>query len=142
MASLPSLHDRLQIWCYNKSVMNRSVFERLVAEALEALPDFFQEKLNNVAVVVEAWPNQETMRRASVHSPTEILGFYHGVPQTKRTHHYALVPPDKISIYQRPIEMRCRTVEQIRALVQHVLKHEIAHHFGLDDEQLRQIGAY
>jgi len=122
--------------------MDRVTFERLVAEAFDALPEFFQEKLDNVVIVVEEWPSQETMRLAGVRSPAEILGFYHGVPQTKRTHNYALVSPDKISIYQRPIERRCRTVEQVRALVQRVLKHEVAHHFGINDDRLRQIGAY
>lgn len=122
--------------------MNRAVFERLVAEALEALPRFFQEKLDNVVVVVEDWPNQETMRLAGVRSPAELLGFYHGVPQTKRTRHYGLISPDKIVIYQRPIEMRCRSAEQVVATIHRVLRHEIAHHFGLDDERLREIGAY
>jgi predicted Zn-dependent protease with MMP-like domain len=119
--------------------MNRRVFERLVAEALDTLPECFREKLNNVAVVVEDWPDRETMRLARVGSPVELLGFYHGVPQTKRTHSYGLVSPDKISIYQRPIEMRCRTMEQVRMTIHRVLRHEIGHHFGLDEDQLREI---
>ncbi|OQY16592.1 MAG: hypothetical protein B6I35_15650 [Anaerolineaceae bacterium 4572_32.2] len=122
--------------------MNRDAFERLMAEALDALPAPFREKLDNVQVVVEDWPDRETMRLAGVRHPTQILGFYHGVPQTKRTHNYGLVLPDKISIYQFPIEIRCRTAEQVRATVQHVLRHEIAHHFGIEDERLREIGAY
>jgi len=122
--------------------MERVLFERVVAEALDALPEFFQAQLDNVVVVVEDWPSQETVRLAGVRSPAQLLGFYHGVPQTRRTHAYALVPPDKISLYQRPIEMRCRTAEEVRAMVQRVLRHEIAHHFGMDDEHLRQIGAY
>lgn len=122
--------------------MNRATFESLVTEALDALPDFFREKLDNVAVVIEDWPSRQTMRQIGVRSPAEILGFYHGVPQTNRTLGYNLIPPDKISIYQRPIEMRCRTTEQARALVQRVVRHEIAHHFGIDDDRLREIDAY
>jgi len=122
--------------------MNRNLFEHLVAEALDALPDFFREKLDNVQVVVEDWPDRETTRLAGVRHPAQILGFYHGVPQTKRTHNYGLVLPDKISLYRFPIEMRCRTAEQVRATVQRVLQHEIAHHFGIDDERLREIGVY
>ena len=122
--------------------MKRDIFESLVAEALTALPDLFREKLDNVEVVVEDWPDPETMRRAGVGHPAQLLGLYHGVPQTKRTHSYGLVLPDKISIYQRSIEMRCRTIKQARALIQRVLRHEIAHHFGLGDERLREIGAY
>jgi len=122
--------------------MNRDIFEQIVAEALDALPELFREKLDNVEVVVEDWPDPDTLRLARVDHPAAVLGFYHGIPQTKRTHSYGLVLPDKISIYQRPIEMRCRTAEQVRALIHHVLRHEIAHHFGLDDDRLREIGAY
>jgi predicted Zn-dependent protease with MMP-like domain len=122
--------------------MDRRAFEHLVAEALDELPDEFREKLDNVQVVVEDWPSWETIRLARVRHPTELLGFYHGVPQTKRTHNYGLVLPDKISIYRRPIEMRCRSLAQVRRLIRRVLRHEIAHHFGLDDNRLREIGAY
>ena len=120
----------------------RETFEALVAQALNELPESFREKLDNVEVVVEIWPDRQTMRLAQVRSPVALLGFYHGVPQTKRTHYYGLVLPDKISIYQRPIEMRCRTLEEVRATIGHVLRHEIAHHFGIDDDRLREIGAY
>ena len=113
-----------------------------MAEALNDLPEIFREKLDNVEVVVQGWPSRETMRLTGVRHPAQLLGFYHGVPQTKRTHNYGLVLPDKITIYQRPIEMRCRTMEEIRATIHHVLCHEIAHHFGIGDERLREIGAY
>ncbi len=122
--------------------MNRQAFEHLVAEALDDLPASIQEKLDNVDVVIEDWPDRDTLRRAGLRHPAQVLGFYHGVPQTKRTHRYGLVMPDKISIYQKPIEMRCRTVDQVRATVRHVVRHEIAHHFGLDDDRLRDLGAY
>ena len=120
----------------------RQVFERLVSQAMNELPESLQKKLDNVEAVVDDWPDPETMRLARVRSPLDLLGFYHGVPQTKRTHHYGLVLPDKISIYQRPIEMRCQTMEEVRTTVQRVLRHEIGHHFGLDDDRLREIGAY
>jgi predicted Zn-dependent protease with MMP-like domain len=122
--------------------MDRRAFERLVAEAMNDLPAMFREKLDNVQVVIEDWPDRETMRRAGIRHPAELLGFYHGVPQTKRSRNYGLVLPDKISIYQRPIELRCHTMQQVRATIQHVLRHEIAHHFGISDERLRQIEAY
>jgi predicted Zn-dependent protease with MMP-like domain len=122
--------------------MNRDTFERLVAHTLDELPAEFREKLDNVEIVVEDWPDRETLRLAGVHHPAQLLGFYHGVPQAKRTHSYGLILPDKISIYQRPIEMRCHTMAQVKATVEHVLRHEIAHHFGISDERLREIGAY
>ena len=122
--------------------MDHRAFERLVAEALNGLPETFREKLDNVQVVVEDWPDQETMRLARVRHPAELLGFYHGVPQTKRTHNYGLVLPDKISIYQHPIELHCHTTEQVLTTIHGVLRHEIAHHFGINDKRLREIGAY
>jgi predicted Zn-dependent protease with MMP-like domain len=122
--------------------MDRHVFERLVAEALNDLPEAFREKLHNVQVVAEDWPDRETMRLAGVSHPAALLGFYHGVPQTRRDHMYGLVLPDKISIYQSPIELQCRTAEQVRATIHRVLRHEIAHHFGISDARLREIGAY
>ena len=122
--------------------MNPKTFERLVAEALDALPEEFREKLDNVEIVVQEWPDRETMRRAGVRHPSQLLGFYHGVPQTRRSHHYGLVLPDKISIYRRPILMHYRTADEIRRAIHRVLRHEVAHHFGLDDDRLWEIGAY
>ena len=117
-------------------------FERLVAEALDALPDTVREQMDNVEVVVEDWPDAETLRMAGVRRRSDLLGFYHGVPQTQRTHHYGLVLPDKIVLYRRPIELRCRTREDVRRAIHRTLRHEIAHHFGLNDDRLREIGAY
>lgn len=122
--------------------MDREIFEAWVAEALDALPEAFRARLENVEVIVEDWPDRETLRRAGLHHPAELLGFYHGVPQTQRTHHYGLVLPDKISIYRRPIELHCRALEEIRETVHHVLRHEIAHHFGISDERLKDMGVY
>jgi len=122
--------------------MNSHTFESLVAEALDALPEFFQTQLDNVEIVVEDWPAAATLQRVGVQHPTQLLGLYTGVPQTRRTHHYGLVLPDKISIYRKPIEMRCRTADDVRAMVQSVLRHEIAHHFGISDARLRELGAY
>jgi predicted Zn-dependent protease with MMP-like domain len=127
---------------YNHGTINPALFEDLVAEAFERLPGAFAEQLDNVVVVVEDWPDPATMRAARISSPYHLLGFYHGVPQTARTGNYGLVAPDRISIYRRPIEVRCRTVEDVRQLVERVLRHEIAHHFGISDDRLDEIGAY
>jgi len=120
----------------------RERFEQLVAEAWNALPETFREKLENVEVVVEEWPDPETMRRAGVRYRFQLLGFYHGVPLTGRTHNYAMVLPDKISIYRQPIMMRCRNWNDVARMVQRVLRHEVGHYFGLSDERLRELGAY
>jgi len=122
--------------------LDRTAFETLVAEALDSLPDHFREKLDNVEVVVESYADPETLRLAGVPNPMQLLGFYHGVPLTERSHGYTLVLPDKISIYQQPIERMCRTAEAIRAQVRRTVMHELAHHFGISDDRLRELGVY
>jgi predicted Zn-dependent protease with MMP-like domain len=73
---------------------------------------------------------------------TTLLGLYEGVPQTRRTTHYGLVLPDKITLFRRPILAVCRTPEEVRERVRSVVIHELAHHFGIDDDRLRDLGAY
>ena len=123
-------------------VMEPDLFERLVVEALDALPEEFRQHLDNVEVVVEDWPDAHTLRLAGVRSRWGLLGFYHGVPQTQRTTSYALVPPDRISIYRYPILHVCRTAVEVREMVGRVVRHEIAHHFGISDDRLHELGAY
>jgi predicted Zn-dependent protease with MMP-like domain len=122
--------------------MDPQAFERLVATAIDDLPAEFRDKMENVEVVVEPWPTADVLAKAGVRRPENLLGFYQGVPRTRRTRRYGLVLPDKISIYQGPIELRCRTEDEMRQTVRRVLRHEIAHHFGLSDAQLRRLGAY
>lgn len=119
--------------------MEREKFEILVGRAIENLPEEFQRRLENVDVVVEEWPTAAQMKRAGTKSPGRLLGLYQGVPRTRRGRGYGLVLPDKISIFQRPIEAHCRFDHEIEARVGEVVRHEIAHHLGLDDETLRKI---
>jgi predicted Zn-dependent protease with MMP-like domain len=122
--------------------MNRRDFEACVAEALDALPPYFRARLDNVDVVVEDWPDRETLRLAGVSDPAALQGFYHGVPLTERTTHYGLIAPDMISIYRQPIQLNCRNDADVRALVRRVVWHEVAHFFGISDDRLRDLGAY
>jgi predicted Zn-dependent protease with MMP-like domain len=122
--------------------VDRSRFERLIAEALDSLPLEFQEKMQNVDVVIKDWPTSEEVARAGLRRSQTLFGLYEGVPQTKRTSRYGLVLPDKITIYQGPVETSCRTAEQVRRKVRHVLLHELGHHFGISDERLRELGVY
>ena len=117
-------------------------FEGFIEEALQSVPAYFRSQMVNVAIVVEDWPDRETLRIAGVRHPAQLLGFYHGVPLTKRGSNYMLVAPDKISIYRQSILIQCRTWEEARALTHRVLRHEVAHYFGIDDDRLREIGAY
>jgi predicted Zn-dependent protease with MMP-like domain len=117
-------------------------FEQLVVQALNALPEFFQQKLQNIEVVIADWPTLAERQAVGLKPGQLLFGLYQGIPLTKRTSHYGLVLPDKITIYRLPIERVCRTREQVIARVQHTVKHEIAHHFGISDDRLRQLGAY
>lgn len=120
-------------------MMNRPRFEQLVVEALAELPLEFQEKLDNIDVVIEDWPTPEEMARAGLGPDQLLFGLYQGVPLTRRTQHYGMVLPDKITIYQRPIEIHCRTPQAIRRQIKRTVIHEIAHHFGLGEERLREL---
>ena len=119
--------------------MNREKFEWLVARAVETLPGEFITRLENVVVVVENRPTRTQLARTGIRQGYSLLGLYEGVPLTKRGGHYGLVPPDKITIFQKPIESRCRDDAAITAEIQSVVQHEIAHHFGIDDARLKQI---
>jgi len=122
--------------------MDTDRFEELVAKAIETLPEEFREQLENVDIVVADEPTR-AQRRANRLGPRDTLrGRYEGVPQTERTQSYDMVMPDKITIFQIPIEESCRSDSQIVALVKRVVRHEIAHHFGISDDRLRDIGRY
>jgi predicted Zn-dependent protease with MMP-like domain len=123
---------------YNGSV-EREKFETLVYRAIDTLPEEFKNKLENVDVLVEDWPNQRQINQFRLRSKAQLLGLYEGVPQTQRGSGYNLVPPDKITIFQRPIEMECRSDQEIEAEIGRVVKHEIAHHFGIGDARLYEI---
>ena len=110
-----------------------------MARAIEDLPSEFRSKLENVDVVVQDWPTPRQLSRVKLSHPSQLLGLYQGVPQTKRGRGYGMVLPDKISIFQKPIEMQCRFDEEIETKIGEVVRHEIAHHFGIDEKTLRRI---
>jgi predicted Zn-dependent protease with MMP-like domain len=120
-------------------VMNRDRFEELVAKAVDDLPDEFRSGLENVDVVVQDYPNRRQLAR--VGRGMTLLGLYEGVPQARRTHGYGMVLPDRILIFQKPIQEMCRSEAEVEAEIGRVVRHEIAHHFGLDEDELRRIEA-
>ncbi len=119
--------------------MDRERFEHLVAAAVEALPEEFASKLDNVDVVVEDEPTRAQLRKGRIRRGDTLLGLYEGVPLTDRNSSYGLVPPDKITIFQRPIETLHRNDDAIISEIRKVVQHEIAHHFGIDDARLEEI---
>jgi predicted Zn-dependent protease with MMP-like domain len=121
--------------------MDSERFENLVAEAIEKLPEAFRERLENIDIVVADTPTRDQSKTLKGKKET-LLGLYEGVPLTERTHDYGFVTPDKITIFQKPIESMCRNDTQIIAEIQRVVRHEIAHHFGISDERLEELGRY
>jgi predicted Zn-dependent protease with MMP-like domain len=119
--------------------MDIEQFESLVARAVQSLPDEFQDRLRNVDVVVDDVPTASQLLKAGLKNHESLLGLYEGVPQTRRGVNYGLVLPDKITLFRQAIEARCRNDDEIRVVIQNVVRHEIAHHFGISDERLEQI---
>jgi predicted Zn-dependent protease with MMP-like domain len=104
-------------------------FEEMVVTALDGLPEGLGRMMRNVAVTVEHDPG-----------PPGLLGLYQGVPLTSRTTQYAGVLPDRITIYRRAICAICDSEDEVADQVRRTVVHEVAHHFGIDDERLRELG--
>ncbi len=120
--------------------MDRKRFEWLVAKVLDGLPEEFVTRLENVTVIVEDQPTRRQLAKARLKRGQTLFGLYEGVPLTKRGGHYSLVVPDKITIFQWPIESEYRDDAEMAAEIQRVVQHEIAHHFGIGDARLKQLG--
>jgi predicted Zn-dependent protease with MMP-like domain len=109
--------------------VSRGRFERLVADALDGLPPELGGLMRNVAVVVEDDPPEPG-----------LLGLYEGVPLTERGQWYAGVLPDRIAVYRRPLCAACHTLEELVDQVRVTVVHEVAHHVGIDDDRLAELG--
>ncbi|GAG18474.1 unnamed protein product, partial [marine sediment metagenome] len=112
-------------------------FEKIVKEGIGAIPERFLEKLDNVDIVIEDEPTPYQLRKLRVRKSAIIFGLYEGIPQTKRWH-YGQVLPDKITIFQKPIEEATSSEGEIREIVKNTVWHEIAHHFGMDEKRVRE----
>jgi len=119
--------------------LTRKEFEELVVSALKRLPRFFKKKMENVDVVVEDQASQELLSEIGLRSPFELLGLYQGIPLDRRGFYYGNVLPDKITLFQIPIESVCKTKEKVEEKVREVVIHEVGHYFGLDDKRLREL---
>jgi predicted Zn-dependent protease with MMP-like domain len=113
------------------------LFEQLVSEALDGLPEEIARMMSNVEVVVEDEPHPNQLR--GLPRGHTLFGLYHGVPLTKRgIYDHAL--PDKISIFRGPIVRYARTPDRIREQVKRTVIHEIGHHFGIEEHRLHELG--
>ncbi len=123
--------------------MDYEDFADLAFDALDSLPDWVHAYLVNVQVVVEDWPTDEQLRSVGIEDEDDtLLGLYEGIPQTERTSDYGLVLPDKITLFRGPILEFCQDRDEVAYEVRHTVVHELAHHFGIDDDRLEELGAY
>lgn len=109
--------------------VSKKEFERLIIEAVEALPFSIRKKMENVELTLEEGES----------AGKNLLGFYCGIPQTVRGMSYSFVLPDKITIYKKTIEEEAQTREELARLVRRVVWHEIGHHFGFSEKAIRKL---
>ncbi len=119
--------------------LTRKEFEALVVVALKRLPKFFKKRMKNVDVVVEDRAPRDLLLKMGLRSSLELLGLYQGVPLDRRGFYYGNVLPDKITLFQIPIESICQTKEEVEEKVRDVVIHEVGHYFGLDDKRLGEL---
>jgi len=119
--------------------VTRRQFESLVEKALRRLPRRFKDKIANIAVLVEDWADDETLADVGIEPPDTLYGLYEGTPITERewTHGNAL--PDRITLFQRPIEEDSEDEDEVRAVIGETLIHEVGHYFGLSEEEIEAI---
>jgi predicted Zn-dependent protease with MMP-like domain len=119
--------------------VNRDRFQRLVEEALQDIPRRFRTEMNNVAVIVEDEPPPHVLAEMEVEAPDSLFGLYQGTPLPQRGWGYGNTLPDRISIYQRPIEEACEDDEEVRDCVAETVIHEFGHYFGMSEEEIEEI---
>ena len=119
--------------------MTRERFQQLVAEALDEIPRRFRTEMKNVVVVVEDDPPPHILQEMEIEPPDTLFGLYQGTPLPERSWSHGNTLPDRISIYQRPIEQACEDDEEIRGCVAETVIHEFGHYFGMDEDQIEEI---
>jgi predicted Zn-dependent protease with MMP-like domain len=119
--------------------MTRERFERLVAEAVRLIPSRFQREMRNLALVVEYEPSDELLDEMEIEPPDSLYGLYQGTPLPERSWAFGNALPDRITIFQRPIEEDCDDEEEIRAVIGETLIHEVGHYFGMSEEEIEDI---
>ena len=119
--------------------MTRQRFERLVAEAITIIPKRFRREMRNLAVVIEDEPEEALLREMEIEPPDSLYGLYQGTPLPERTWAHGNALPDRITLYQKPIEEDCEDEDEVRAVIGETLIHEVGHYFGLSEEEIEAI---
>ena len=119
--------------------MTRAEFERLVAEAVNLIPRRFRREMKNLALVVEDEPSADLLDEMEIEPPDSLYGLYQGTPLPERSWGFGNSLPDRITIFQRPIEEDCDDEDEMRKMIGETLIHEVGHYFGMSEEQIEEI---
>ena len=125
--------------------LDPAAFEALVGQAIDGLPEWVRAHMDNVAIVVEDAPTRQQRQVGGVSPGSDLLGLYEGIPLTQRGRGYQLVPPDRITLFQRALERHAVAqgaedhASALVRLVRQTIIHEVAHHFGFSEQQLRAL---
>jgi len=119
--------------------MNQANFGKIVNKAILELPEHIRQKMDNVGIIVEKKASLEQLKSVKLKSDDSLLGLYEGIPQTTWGRGFGNNLPDKISIFQQPIEKISKTEKEMVDLIKETVWHEIAHHFGLSEKRIRQL---
>ncbi len=122
--------------------LSYDAFADLAFAALDDLPAQIRGWLENVEVVVEDWPTRDQLRSAGVPRHETLFGLYEGVPLTERASDYGMVLPDKVTLFRGPILDACESPAEVADEVRRTVIHELAHHFGIDDDRLVELDRY
>jgi predicted Zn-dependent protease with MMP-like domain len=121
--------------------MDRGAFDQLVERAFQRIPLYYRKRIENVAIVVEQEPSPAALRAASIPPGSTLLGLYQGIPAIKRSWGSSSALPDRISLYQGPLERMASSSAELERLVEDTLWHEIGHYFGLNEAEIRRVEA-
>lgn len=119
--------------------MTRTQFRQLVDEALASIPEKFRDAMQNIAIVIEDEPTAEELADVGVEPPDTLLGLYQGTPLTERHWAQGNILPDKITLFQGPIEDASDDEDDVVVAIGETLIHEIGHYFGLSEEEIEEI---
>ena len=120
--------------------LSRRKFEALVLQALESIPDLIRQRMQNVDVTVEAWPTEEQLTALEMDPDELLFGLYEGTPLIERGITVDPLLPDKITIFQGPLEEAFASEAEIEAEIRKTVVHEVAHHLGIDEQRLAELG--
>jgi predicted Zn-dependent protease with MMP-like domain len=119
--------------------INEDLFRKIVSESIDSLPDGYIGNMKNVAIVVEDEPSPQQLAKLHVHEGSTLFGLYEGIPLTRRSGNYGMVLPDKITIFKNPLLQNCRDLKDLKKQVKRTVWHEIAHHYGLDHDDINRL---